>query len=337
MSSRDGSDRTNRPRRSRQSNPNVTPPRRTPPASQSRDVDPADIDRYLSGRPSREEQGQAEPRARRPRQPSGTADQLNQLQRTREGAARQRPSQRPTRPATPGRQQFAEPAPQPEADEWYEDDEAFDDATSPYGAYEEDQADIDPTPTIRQRRQPRATRSTYRAPRPAEPVYDDEYDDELYNDDPFLTYADDDEEWEAAPPRRAAKPKPQVKLNRPNMPKFTMPASISQAEIVNDIPSLAMIGSMLLSAAVMAIVVSNRLNVLPEIIPTHISASGVQENLRGRNAIWSVPLLAFALSLMNLGAAWFIARVDMFASRFLLGAMLLVQFIAWIAVLEYLW
>jgi hypothetical protein len=225
--------------------------------------------------------------------------------------------------------------PEPTVDDWYDDEELLDDAG--YAVDEYDDADMEAAapPPARPRRQPQVTRSSSTTRRPAEPVYD-EFDDELYNDDPFLTYTDD-EEWEAPAPRRASRPKPQVKLSKPNLPKISMPASISESAIVNDIPSLAMIGAMVLSAAIMAIVVSNRLDVLPGIIPTHISASGVQENLRGRNALWSVPLLAFALSLMNLAAAWFISRIDMFASRFLLGAMLLVQFVAWIAVLEYLW
>jgi hypothetical protein len=167
-------------------------------------------------------------------------------------------------------------------------------------------------------------------------VYEDEYDEELYADDPYLSY-DQADDWEVPAPRRASRPRPQVRLNKPNLPKLSMPQSISRAELVNDIPSLAMIGGAILSAAIMAIVVSNRLDVLSLTIPTHVSASGVPENLRGRDAIWGLPLLTSALSLMNIAAAWFFARIDMFAARFMLGASLLIQFIAWVAVLKYLW
>jgi hypothetical protein len=184
------------------------------------------------------------------------------------------------------------------------------------------------------RRQPQASRQQRPAPR--QPVYEDEYDEELYADDPYLTY-DQDDDWEVPAPRRASRPRPQVKLGKPNLPKMTMPRSISQGELANDIPALAMIGAAILSAAIMAIVVSNRIDVLPLTIPTHVSASGVPENLQGRNAIWGVPLLTSALSLMNIAAAWFFARIDLFAARFMLGASLLVQFIAWVAVLKYLW
>lgn len=168
--------------------------------------------------------------------------------------------------------------------------------------------------------------------------YEDEYDDELYADDPYLTY-DDSADWNAPASDRPARPRPQVKLNKPNLnlPKFSMPTSISQSELVNDIPSLAMIGGAILSAAVMAILVSNRLDGLPDAIPTHVSASGIAENIRGRNALWSIPLAVTAISLMNLAAAWFFARIDMFAARFVLAAALVVQFVAWVAVLRYLW
>lgn len=118
---------------------------------------------------------------------------------------------------------------------------------------------------------------------------------------------------------------------------MTIPKAISEAELANDIVSLSLISAAILSAAIMAIVVSNRLDVLPFTIPTHVSASGVGENLKGRNALWSIPVLAVGLSLMNLAAAWFVARLDMFAARFLLGASLLVQFVAWVAVIKYLW
>lgn len=121
------------------------------------------------------------------------------------------------------------------------------------------------------------------------------------------------------------------------MPKITVPKAITQAEVLNDITSLSLIVAAVLSIAIMSIVVSNRIDNLPAIIPTHVSASGVGEALKGRNALWSVPLLASALSLMNVAAAWFLARMDLFAARFLLGASLLVQFIAWIAVFKYLW
>jgi hypothetical protein len=116
-----------------------------------------------------------------------------------------------------------------------------------------------------------------------------------------------------------------------------MPAAISNAALVNDTTSLALIGTSLLGLALMAIVVSNRLDSSPEIIATHVSASGALEDMKGRNSLWRIPLLSTMLLLMSIVAAWFFATIDQFAARFMLGASLVVQFIAWVAIIRYLW
>jgi hypothetical protein len=164
-------------------------------------------------------------------------------------------------------------------------------------------------------------------------------DDELYTDDPYIDpeYEDD---WIEPTPRRSAsraRPRPQVRISKPNLPRPTMPAAISNAALVNDTTSLALIGTGLLGLAFMAVIVSNRLDASPEVIATHVSASGALEDMKGRNALWRIPLLTAMLMLMNIVAAWFFATIDRFAARFMLGASLVVQFIAWVAVIRYLW
>lgn len=312
-----GNDRSSNYRRSSES----APPRQRRD-NEAWDIDPAEIDRYLSGRPTREQEASGTSRVpRAPRQ--GTAGQLDQLQRQRGQASQPR---RPARPAPAGRQQFTEP------EEPDYPDTAYSPRVEPADPIYDDQQEGDRFgETARVRPQRRQARPAPRQSR--QPVYHD--DEELYADDPYLTYDDD---FDAPPRQQRPRPRPQVsKPSLPSMPKLSMPRAISQAELVNDVPSLALIGAAVLSVAVMAIVVSNRLDALPSIIPTHVSASGVGEALRGRSALWSVPILAGALSLMNIAASWFLARLDMFASRFLLSATLLVQFIAWIAVITYLW
>jgi hypothetical protein len=87
----------------------------------------------------------------------------------------------------------------------------------------------------------------------------------------------------------------------------------------------------------MAFLVSDRIALLGGTIPTHVSANGDPENIKTRDAVWNIPLLAGMVMLMNIGASWFISRIDRFASRFLLSAGLLVHFIAWVALIKYLW
>lgn len=365
MSSRDGSDRTGRPRRSEQPNQSAPSQRRGRDGQANWDIDPAEIDRYLSGRPSREQDSQ------RTQQSGGTADQLDRLQRAVGG--RQNPAQRASRPpATTGREQFVEP-----------DADAYD-AAVPYDESHDDEEgyveeEIRATPKRQQQKQsqrrPASTprRQTRRAPRrQPEPEYaDDEYDeeliqepappprrsrasgrqpdpqpqyvdradaydDELYNDDPYLDY-DDDGNWNEPAPRRVARPRPQVKLSRPDMPNVTVPRAISEAAIIHDATALILIGVNVLSLIFMAAIINIRFDVLPQTIFTHVSASGTPENMVGRDAIWRIPLMCTMLTLMAIVAAWFFAQIDRFASRFILGAGLLVQFIAWIALIRYLW
>jgi hypothetical protein len=349
VSSRDGSDQSGWTRRSAPSDRGANPRKQTQRTNQpSWDIDPAEIDRYLSGRPSREQETKVTARSRTRQDASqGTAGQLNRLQRavSDRRASHNERSQRISGAASPGRQEFAEPdydidevyAENSETAPEYRDDESYEEMPTPPSP----RRNRTPGQVQRQARtsaaqSPRQRQQTPRRRQPVRDEYDDPTDDELYADDPYLTY-DDERDWEVPARRRTARTRPKVKFTTSSLPKVSMPRSISGAELVNDIPSLALIGAAILSAAIMAIVVSNRLDLLPLTIPTHVSASGLPENIRGRNALWSVPLLSIALSLMNIVTAWFLAKADMFAARFVLAAALLVQFIAWIALIRYLW
>ncbi len=349
MSSRDGSDQSGRTRRSAPSDRGSNPRKQSQRANQpSWDIDPAEIDRYLSGRPSREQETKVTARSRvRQDAPQGTAGQLNRLQRAvsdRRDSRDARPERTPGA-ASAGRQQFANPD--------YDDHEVYaeNSHTEPeYGSDESYEQAPDPA-SPRRKRTPRPVQRQTQASAAQSPhqhqqtpgrrqrvqeEYDDPSDDELYADDPYLTY-DDERDWEVPARRRTARTRPKVKFTTSSLPKVSIPRSISGAELVDDIPSLALMGAAILSAVIMAMVVSNRLDLLPLTIPTHVSASGLPENIRGRNALWSVPLLSIALSLMNIVMAWFLSKADMFAARFILAAALLVQFIAWIALIRYLW
>jgi hypothetical protein len=124
---------------------------------------------------------------------------------------------------------------------------------------------------------------------------------------------------------------------RPNLQKPSIPPAIANADIVNDMPALVFVGLSTIGLAAMAIVVANRVDTLPPVIATHVSASGVLENFASRSTIWQVPLLTLMLTLMNLVAAWFISPLDRFASRFLLATGVIVQFVAWVALFRILW
>lgn len=344
MSSQDGANRSRRtPRSSQQPRRPDTPGRR----NQTWDVDPAEIDRYLSGRPSRSEQSANRQPREEPR--SSTADQLSRL-RNAVGRGRETgavpPSPRQT--SRPARREVYED----DVDTGYEDAypaaNAYDEGPSPgdetYVAYEDEDevAWEEPAPPRRPARAaaPRATRQQRPAQR-YEPETIDVYaeDDELYNDDPYLGYEDD--QIDRHPPRSqrpARRPARQrATAPRPSLPSISLPKSMTDSPLLADMPSLVMVGIAIVSVALMSFLVSDRIQVLGNTIATHVSASGDPENLRTRDAIWQIPLLAGMVMLMNIAAAWFISRIDSFASRFLLAAGLLVHFIAWVALFKYLW
>lgn len=352
MSSQDGPNRSRRvPRTSQQPRPSDASTRR----NQTWDIDPAEIDRYLSGRPSRaEEAPDSEPR----RSPSNTtADQLSRLQNAvgRRPAARSQRSE-PSRPSTSRPAPRRSPEPEVYDDELYDVDETPVDPYVPadeyadaeayeyetYGYAEEDEwEEPEPQPAPRRTaRRPAESRTTRQRPAPrryeADPVdvYSDE-DDELYNDDPYLGYEDD--QIDRRPPRRARATRQRPSISKPNLPTITLPKSMTDSPLLADTPSLVMIGISILSVALMSFLVSDRMSVLGDTIATHVSASGDPENIRGRDAIWNIPLMAGMLMLMNIAAAWFISRIDGFASRFLLAAGLLAHFVAWVALFKYLW
>lgn len=342
MSSQDGANRSRRtPRTSQQPRRPETPGQR----NQTWDVDPAEIDRYLSGRPSRAEQAGN----RAPRQSTGgsTADQLSRLRnavgRGRDAEERGQPTYRPIPQGAP-REAYEH-----EIETVYDEDYAAEEPyevtpAADYGAYEdEDDAPWD-EPAPRRRPARSTSQGTTRQRRPArrsEPGPIDVYaeDDELYNDDPYLGYEDDQIDRRPAraprPARRPARQRPA--MSKPNLPSITLPKSMTDSPLLADMPSLVMIGVAIVSVALMSFLVSDRLHVLGDTIATHVSASGDPENLRTRDAIWRIPLMAAMVALMNVAAAWFISQIDGFAARFLLATSLLVHFIAWVALFKYLW
>ena len=266
------------------------------------ELDADELDRYMSGQPSREPRfdpyGRSQTDGRTERQPV-------QQPRTQQPLRRNQPLQ----PA------YDDYAPEPEQ-EWVEDDYGYE-AEPEFDDYAPEPAPAQPT---RQRRP---------APRQRQP--EPEYDDDLY-EDPYVL---DDDEVEPRPQRRRA---PRPNRDRPARPSasFTLPPAIAETPIVKDRTALMMAGIGILSVLMMVIIVATRRDMLPEIIFTHVNANGEPANLQTASAIWNLPLIAGMTTLISLIAAWFLARWGEFLPRFLLGGALGVQFVAWVAVIAYL-
>lgn len=312
MSSRDRTNRLeNTPSRSRSS---ASPDRNRvdDPDQDFWDIDEDDLDGYVDDEPDQAPQHRMPRRARsRSQSPSGTAQQIDRLRNNlRQGGS----SERPPRQSL-GRNYLAR---------------------SPR---ELDPVDEDNSRDVEGRDwpQPSAPRRTRTASHTASPRNRSRIT-ETWVDDDDRYYDDDDDfgEYDAPPRRTPLTQAPSIRLSRPKVTRPSMPSVISQADLVNDAPALAMIGLGLISLAGMAILVANRVDTLAPSFATHVSASGVLEDIRGSEALWRLPLLATMLTLINVGAAWFISPIDRFASRFLIAAAIIVQFVAWVALIRIL-
>jgi len=294
------------------------------------DIDPAEIDRYLGGREPRS-QGRNRPRSGS----SGTARQLEQLQQSVNRASRGR-----RRPEPP-------PIESPE----YDNDEP--ESAEPTGYYgnQTSYAAEPETPRANRRkrvkwRDPYVDSQDYAEDDldsgfPGDPQASSSYLDEPPYRERDLFDSEVDESWEDEPAPRPARRRTAQSarpgMPRPNIQRPALPAAITRADLANDATALAFIGLSCLSLLLMTIVVANRIGALNPVISTHISASGIPGGFASRTTIWHLPLLAAMLTLMNLVAAWFISPLDRFASRFLLAASVVVQFVVWVALLRILW
>lgn len=305
MTSRDGNNR-NRPM-------SGAPQSRAPQRQDSNwELDADELDRYMSGQPSREPRfdpyGRAQTDGRTERQP---------VQQQQQPPRQPRPQQQPARQTRPLQPQYDDFASEPEED-WVEDDFGYEADTS-YDDFQAEPSPVRQQPPVRQNRPVQRTRQ----PEP-------ESDDDLY-EDPYLL---DDEEVEERPQRRAQRPnraRPQRQA-----PNFTLPPAIANAAIVKDRMALIMAGVGLLSLIVMVIVVLTQRDSLADVIFTHVNANGEPANLRSSDAIWNLPLIAGMVLLISAIGAWFLARWDQFLPRFLLGGSIGVHFVAWVAVIAYL-
>lgn len=262
-------------------------------------MDADELDRYISGQPSRE------PRF----DPYGRSQSSGQTQR---GGSQQQP-QRQSRPAEPLYEEYDN---YPDAQQW-DDDYGYEDD------YDYAEQPVAPEPTPQQRQRTR---------QPARTEYEPEYEDDLY-DDPYVL---DDEEGPQRPQRRAARGGNRKPRRAGQSAGFQLPTFITNTPIAKDRMALGMFGIGLLSIVLMVIVVLVRRDGLENVIFTRVNADGGPENLRNASAIWNLPLIATMVTLINAALAWFLARWGEFLPRFLGGGALCVQFIVWVAVFAYL-
>jgi hypothetical protein len=120
-------------------------------------------------------------------------------------------------------------------------------------------------------------------------------------------------------------------------PTFQIPAAITTFAAAQDRTFLAQAGIAIVSILLMVVTVSARVGSLPDWIVTHLDAAGRPDQYGTASTVWRLPLMAFFLTVASFSTAFFLAKRDAFLARFLVSSTLLVQALAWIALIRILW
>jgi hypothetical protein len=116
-----------------------------------------------------------------------------------------------------------------------------------------------------------------------------------------------------------------------------MPQFIARAGVAQDRLLLGLIGIAVVSLALMAAIVGNRISTLPDTVVLHLNAAGVPDLSGSRSNLWRLPLAITMMTVMNAVGAWFFLARDAFVSRLILGVTLLIHVLAWMAVFQLFW
>ncbi len=76
---------------------------------------------------------------------------------------------------------------------------------------------------------------------------------------------------------------------------------------------------------------------LPEWFPIHYDASGNVDRWGTQSVLWRIPFGAFMAMIMSLVIAAFLWKRDRFAARFAITGSAVVQVLAWVALIDFIW
>ncbi|CAN5758510.1 hypothetical protein BH23CHL5_BH23CHL5_12310 [soil metagenome] len=185
---------------------------------------------------------------------------------------------------------------------------------------------------------PSPSRPPRRAPAPDPPLEPDYYPDPRTTGqappiDPRQTYGRGTVEYEddyVAPaarhrqPRtvRRAKPRKAIAVPRPAL---------------NDGLALGLVGLSLLGIVLMIATIAAGAGDLPEWLPLHLDAAGDPSQWGNTDVLWRVPFGAMMALLMAIGIAAVLWKRDRFAARFTIAGTVVVQLLAWVALIDQIW
>lgn len=119
------------------------------------------------------------------------------------------------------------------------------------------------------------------------------------------------------------------------VPRVRIPTFFAGSTLFRDRTALSLFGAGLLGLAAMALLLASRIPNLDPSQVLHLDAAGRPDRWGPPRVLWRIPYLVAMTTLFGFGLAWWISRFDRFAARFVLGAALVVQLVAWVAVFDF--
>jgi hypothetical protein len=115
-----------------------------------------------------------------------------------------------------------------------------------------------------------------------------------------------------------------------------MPRVITGSSLFADQTALALVGINVASVLVMALVLATRMGDVPSPTVLQLDAAGNPDLWGPPSVLWRLPLMSFFITIMFVVVAWFLHPLDRFAARFAIGAAIVAQLVAWVAVIQHL-
>ncbi|MBX3069875.1 MAG: hypothetical protein KF883_05195 [Thermomicrobiales bacterium] len=169
------------------------------------------------------------------------------------------------------------------------------------------------------------SRSRQSAPIEVDPEYASGYPDAAYAE---AAYHDD-----------ARYPEPVNPARRPSRTREPRqrPAVSVPMPAINDGITIAAVAASLLSIVFMIASIAAGSGGLADWFPIHLDASGNPDVWGTKDTLWRIPLGSLIALLMALVVAALLWKRDRFAARFALFGTLLLQVLAWVALIDFIW
>lgn len=117
---------------------------------------------------------------------------------------------------------------------------------------------------------------------------------------------------------------------------IAVPRAVTSSPLATDRTALILLGVSAAGVFLMALLLGVRLGAIPSPTVLQLNAAGEPNRWGPPSVLWRLPLMSFFTIVMFLVVAWFLYPVDRFGARVALAAPIVVQLIAWVAVIQHI-